>query len=393
MTRRTSFLILLAAFLQDDVAHAQTLPFRFYYQNVLIRSGASPLSPSSLSDFNRFRLESEPDFGDFTFAMAYEQLLTLRQRGFSGGTFLSAVPGGGEWLNLQQTLKENDHLLWRHRFDRLNLSWTPTNSLEVTVGRQAMSWATTLLLTPADPFAPFDPADPFREFRAGVDALRLRIYPAALSELELVVRPTETAVGKEVTVLARGLTTWRNWEVSGWGGTLYGQVAGAGGVAGSLFSVAVRGEISLREKANKVFLRSTIGADRRFSLLQRDLYLVVEYQHDPFGASSREDYASVLQSEPFLRGELQVLGRNETVVQASYQVHPLLGVAFLWLANLSDGSSLLSPSFSYSASHQATLTGGVFFGAGDDRMERSGQLPSEYGIIGATAYLSASIFF
>ena len=47
---------------------------------------------------------------------------------------------------------------------------------DLIVGRQPVSWATTLFLTPADPFSPFDPADPFREYRGGVDAARLRVY-------------------------------------------------------------------------------------------------------------------------------------------------------------------------------------------------------------------------
>ena len=134
---------------------------------------------------------SKPAFSDFSFGIAYEQLLTVRQLGLLDGILTNAVPRGGEWLDLQWTIKENRHFLWRHRFDRLNFGWTPTDATEITVGRQAMSWATTLFLTPGDPFIPFDPADPFREFRAGVDALRLRIYPGPLSELDFVARPTK----------------------------------------------------------------------------------------------------------------------------------------------------------------------------------------------------------
>ena len=35
----------------------------------------------------------------------------------------------------------------------------------------------------------------------------------------------------------------------------------------------------------------------------------------------------------------------------------------------------------------------VFFGFGDDEMDPAGGLLSEYGVVGATVYLSASIFF
>ena len=107
------------------------------------------------------------------------------------------------------------------------MAWQPNDAVEVSVGRQAVSWGTTLFLTPADPFIPFSPADPFRVYRGGIDAARARIYPGPLSEIDVVFRPSRTLVGEETTALARGLTTWRNWEVSGWGGTLYGDAAGA----------------------------------------------------------------------------------------------------------------------------------------------------------------------
>ena len=110
-------------------------------------------------------------------------------------------------------------------------------------------------------------------------------------------------------------------------------------------------------------------------------------------ASSASEYAELLQSDPFLRGELQVLGRNEAVAQASFQIHPLWSLAALGLWNLNDGSFLVSPSFSRSLSNEASVTGGVFFGFGDDMATTLEPLPSEYGTFGTTVYLSFSLFF
>jgi hypothetical protein len=50
--------------------------------------------------------------------------------------------------------------------------------------------------------------------------------------------------------------------------------------------------------------------------------LIAEYQHDGFGAASSEDLLGVVASDPFQRGELQVLGRDVLAVQGSYQIHP-----------------------------------------------------------------------
>jgi hypothetical protein len=365
-----------------------------YIQSIPLASGSTALSAGNVSSFNRFRLTTEPVFKRLTFNVAYEHAATIRPRLTPAGLGVGVVPSGGEWLNLQQTIAEDEHVRWEHRFDRLRIGWRPTRSVELSVGRQAVSWGTTLFLTPADPFSPFSPADPFREFRAGVDAVRVRMNPSPLSEVDLVVRPTRTAAGEELTALGRGLMTVKNWELSGWGGTLYGDLAGAVAAAGALGALAVRGEAVVRDVAGQVAVRGTLGVDRLLQVGGRDLFILAEYQHDGLGAAGSGEYLGVVLSEPFTRGELQVLGRDETVAQASYQLHPLWGVGGLWLWNLNDRSMLLSPSVSYSASEAASVAGGVLFGLGDDQQVTPARpLPSEYGVAGVTAYLSMSWFF
>ena len=364
-----------------------------YVQTVPLASDSTPLTESNVSSFNRFRLTTDLVFADVSVTAAYEHAATFQQRPIPAGFSVGAVPSGGEWLDLQWTITEEDQVRWGHRFDRLRIGWNPTGGIELSAGRQAVSWGTTLFLTPADPFSPFSPADPFREFRGGVDVARIRLSPTPLSEVDLVVRPTNTPAGEEVTALGRGLMTVRNWELSGWGGSLYGDPAGAVAAAGGLGALAVRGEAVVREVGGHVRFRGTLGVDRLLQLAGRDLYILAEYQHDGLGADDAEEFLDVLLSEPFIRGELQVLGRDETVLQASYQVHPLWGVAGLWLWNLSDRSALLSPSVSYSVSGEAALAGGVLIGVGDDHVTAARPLPSEYGLAGLTGYMSLSWFF
>ena len=378
--------------LVGDTLHAQSQLITGYLQTVPLWSGSIALTESNLSHFNRFRISTELVFGSISVGAAYEHVATFRRRQTPAGIGVGIVPSGGEWLELQWTITNEDHVRWQHRFDRVHVGWAPTDALELTAGRQAVSWGTTLFLTPSDPFSPFDPADPFREFRAGIDAARLRIYPSPLSEVDIVVRPTETAVGRELTALARGLTTWRNWELSGWGGTLYGDAAGAFGAAGALGAWAIRGEAVVRSLQNGVVFRGTLGLDRQVQIQRRDLFLIVEYQRDGLGAAGPDEYLDVLRSRTFFRGEHQVLGRDETVVQASYQIHPLWNLSGLWLWNLNDRSALVSPSFAYSASDEASIAGGVFLGFGDDESTLGRPLPSEYGLSGVTAFVSLSWF-
>ncbi len=395
MTRAAAGAIALEALLLGATPLAAQTTVSGYYQNVPLFAEQTTLAPGGFSDFNRLRLGIDSGFGQFTFVAAYEQLATLRGHR-STDFFVGSAPGGGEWLDLQWTIADDENLLWQHRFDRLELGWTPAAWMEIGVGRQAVSWATTLFLTPADPFSPLDPADPFREFRAGVDAARLRLYPGALSEIDIVVRPTDSEdVGEELTVLGRGLTAWKGWELSTWAGSLYGDISFALGAAGAIRGTAVRFEGVVREDESNdgVILRTTLGLDHRFAPGGKDLFVILEYQRDELGGSSPDDYVSVLTSNSFARGELQVLGRDEIVVQASYQVHPLWNIAALGISNLNDGSFLLSPSIAYSASGEIALSGGAFFGFGDDESTPARPLPSEYGLAGTTGYASFSIFF
>ena len=149
----------------------------------------------------------------------------------------------------------------------------------------------------------------------------------------------------------------------------------------------------IREQENGAAFRGTVGVDRLSQVKQRDLYVVIEYQHDGLGGANVDQYLEVLQSDTFIRGELQVLGRDETVVQASYRLHPLWSLASLWIWNLGDHSALISPSFAYSLSDNSSITGGVFLGIGEDEVTAARLVPSEYGLVGTAAFVSLSRFF
>ncbi len=378
--------------------NAQLPTVRGYYLNVPLWNDSTAFAAGGFGDLQRLRFMTMPQVGPLTFEVAYEHLLSYSERavGAPVGALLAGVaPGGGEWLNLDWTLKETSHWLWRHRFDRLNARVAPADFLEITAGRQTISWATTLFLTPADPFAPFDPADPFREYRGGVDALRLQAFPGPLSELELAARLADSPIGESLTVLGRGRATWRGWELSAWGGALHEEPALGFGAAGGVGRVALRAEASLREDdEDEPTLRATVGLDTRLALRGRDLYVVFEYQRDGFGAASAGDLAAVLFSKPSVRGELQVLGRDVGVSQAVYQLHPLFAVDLLVLANLGDESVLLAPGATYSASNEVTLRAGLFLGLGDDDFGAvPTTLPSEFGVVPTVIYVSGSAFF
>ncbi len=373
---------------------AQGMRFSGYYQNVGTFTGKVGAGGSALADVQRLRLMADPAWGPVDGEIALEHTLTWQSADGAALAFglLSSTRAGDDWLGIDWTIHDGRSVLWRQRVDRANIG-VSHGTWSVRAGRQAISWGTTLFLTPADPFVPLDPADPFREYRRGVDALRAQWYPGPLSLVDVVIRPASTPYGKTLTALARGKTTLYGWELSAWGGTVHDAAAAGAGLTRSVGTSALRAEVALREDSGgALVVRGAIGLDRRVTLAGRDLYGVIEYQHDGFGAASAAGLPAVALSPPAQRAELQVLGRDEVAAQLTYQLHPLVGLELLALWNLRDGSGLVAPAASLSLSDEVTARGGLFLAVGP---AGPNPLPpaSEYGPLPAGAYLAVSAFF
>ena len=340
-------------------------------RSVAALSTPSASRPADATVLNRLRLEAAPEIGPLSFEIAWELAVTFSRRGSDAPSDLRDTAGGGragtesgDWLDLQWAGTDSAHVSTEHRFDRLHVDSSANENLELTIGRQAVSWGTTLFLTPADPFVPFHPADRFREYRRGIDALRLRYYPGPLSEIDLVVRPSRLEGREELTALARGLATFRNWEISAWAGSLYGDASAAAGAAGAIGEWAVRFEAVARGGGDRPVGRAAVGIDRAFTLAWGDLGLLVEYQRDGLGVTERGDLARIFDSREYRRGELQVFGRDEAALRVSFQPDPRWDLSAIALFNLNESSALVAPGFSWSPSDEATVEGGVYFDVG-----------------------------
>lgn len=400
MTRRpawgpTTLLTLLLAAPGSPLA-AQVFELTGYALGVGTWADESALGPSGATLLGRLRLMAVGDLGPVETDIAYEHVAS---RTPMGGGLSITTPGGegagsGDWLGTDWELRSTTRSQWRHRFDRLALS-VAAGPVEVTAGRQAISWATTLFLTPADPFAPFDPSDPFREYRGGVDAVRLRGFPGPFTEVEAVVRAADTPQGSRITALARGQTSRSGWAFGAWAGVVHEEAAGAVFATGAAGATAVRAEATLRHGADEAetVLRVALGADRNFLVDGKDLFLVTELQYDGWGATGSSDLLDVVTSKWFSRGEMQVLGRWSGALQAGYQAHPLVSLDALVLANLRDGSVLLAPGLGWSATEHMSVRLGAFAGTGPGGLEPDSWLASEYGSIPILGYASLSWFF
>ena len=301
-------LFLLASFAAPAVA--QQPGFSGYYLNVATHVEESVLGPAGASDVQRLRLMWNASPGPVRLDAAWEQTLTLRQAGASGARLFTAAGevSGGDWFSLDDEIHSGERAEWRHRVDRLSARFDLGANADLTVGRQPVSWATTLILTPADPFSPFDPADPFREYRIGVDAARLRYYRGAFTQFEVVARPARIGDRETLTLLGRASTNAAGWDVGGWAGVVHDTFGGAAFVSGAVGLWALRVEVAARDLDGRSVVRGAAGMDRTFFIAERDLYVVIEYQRDELGATSPDELIAAAASRAFAQSEMQVLG-------------------------------------------------------------------------------------
>jgi len=366
-----------------------------YALGVGTQARAGDLGPGGTTLLGRFRLMPTWDDGPVSVEAAYEHIMT---RTPIGGGVAVTTPGGaigstGDWLGLDWPIRSTERTSWRHRFDRLSVG-VDAGPVSVVVGRQAISWATTLFLTPADPFAPFDPSDPFREYRGGVDAVRVRAFPGPFTEMDVVVRPTKTATGTTLTAVGRAQTSRGGWAFGAWGGVVHDDGAAAVFATGAAGATALRGAFALRrDGSGSATVRAAVGGDRLFSISDRDLRALVELQYDGFGAARSSKLLDVVASAPYQHGEMQVLGRWTAAAQASWQATPLVSTDAMALMNLGDGSALLAPGLSWSLTAAASLRAGAFVGVGAGTSDPRSGLGSEYGSIPVLGYIALSMFF
>ena len=364
-----------------------------YWLSVASHATESDVGGGGTTALGRGRLMIAAEGGAMTVDLAYEHVVSRQPDGVAFAITAGGEGAGtGDWLGTDWEIASSTDSEWRHRFDRLGLGFS-AGPIDITLGRQAISWATTLFLSPADPFAPFDPSDPFREYRGGVDAIRVQAFTGPFTEIEAVVRATEAAFGTATTALARAQTSTHGWALGAWAGVLHDEAAAAVFATGALGSTAVRTEVALREgPSGGAKLRGAFGLDRFFTPGGKNLYVLAEIQYDGFGARDRSKLFEITLSKPFTRGDMQALGRWTLAGRITYQIHPLVGLDALALMNGDDRSALLAPGLSWSATRAASVRFGAFTGLGASTILPD-DLGSEYGAIPALGYVALSWYF
>jgi hypothetical protein len=313
-------------------------------------------------------------------------------------TNATAIAAGDtrRFLPLQDVLADDGDVRVQIELDRLTLTWERP-AFRLVAGRQAITWGVNFFWPVLDLFAPFPPERIDREYKPGVDALRLTIPVGSLSEIELVAAGQGKDLSEDGSVGALARIHLGAADLGLMAGRFHGDTVAGGFVTANVIGTGVRGELAFTESGDpfdatidrRRFWRASAGVDRQ---LTATLALTAEIAWNGFGTAQPREYPVLAASDRVRRGEITSLGEWYGGAALTWQAHPLLSVVGTGLVNLSDGSALLLPHADWSLADDVSVVFGGLFGIGPGP-GAGGRLRSEYGAVPAAVYAAIKLYF
>lgn len=261
------------------------------------------------------------------------------------------------------------------RTDRLALSLTP-EGVNITLGRQPISFGSGMFFTPLDLVNPFSPATIDTEYKPGVDAVRVDAFFGFATKLTVAAAYVGQGYLYEAT--PEGVPTASRVSAAVYGQTLVGvtdlglfyaanrgdHVFG-GSVVSSIGPVGIHGDLTVTlprpDLGEEVFVRAVLGVDGRptsTTTLSGEVYV------QSFGTSDVSRLFEVLGAERARRGEVWLGGPAYAALAVSQEITPLLTGSVAVISNLTDPSFLLTPSVGWNVANNVSASFGGYVGLG-----------------------------
>ncbi len=322
-------------------------------------------------------------------------LLTLQSPPLSGASRL-ATSAARSYLSLEDTLIDGSDVSVEGRFDRLNVQFYD-DSAKITIGRQAISWGVTNFWPAMDLFSPFAPQQIDRDYKAGVDAIRVVIPLGPYSEIEAIGAVLGSSLTRDGAAGGLARIYLGPVDVGLMGGKFHRDTVAGGFFTADVMGTGLRGEVTWtrsgdpqdRLRNRKTFWRGSLGLDRQ---LTPDLSVTVESSWNGYGADHASDYIALIDADRIQRGEVNALGQWYAGASAVWQLHPLWRLNHVVLVNMQDPSSLWVPSLQWSTSDNTEAIIGGQLGLGKD-LQPTGVLRSEYGAVPSTIFAAFKAYF
>lgn len=299
-------------------------------------------------------------------------------------------------LDLEHVFLDDPDLRLAAELDRLSVTWQrPT--FRLVAGRQAITWGVNYFWSVLDLFGPFPPERTDREYKPGVDAVRLTLSLGSLSELDLVAAGQGTSIERDGSLGALPRVHVGSADVGAMAGWFHRDVVAGAFVAADVRGTGIRAEGAFTDSGDsddarlgrKRFWRAGMGLDRQ---LTTTVAASLEAAWNGFGAANADRYRETAEADRVRRGEVPSLGQWYLGASATWQAHPLVTVTASALANLGDGSVLLLPRIDWSLTDDLVLALGAVVGLGPGPRP-SGELRSEYGAAVDSVYAAIKVYF
>ena len=375
-------------------------------------------SDRSLRNLLRLTADGRPT-EDLAYEIHLVQNLEYVSNEFSGIAFSPPATARFQALDAswEQMEKPNGNSrLWLDRFNiRLSL-----DIADITLGRQAITFGKAYFWNPLDVFFPFEPQQIDRDYKAGVDALRIDIPFDDFSGFNLI-----GVIGRKVfpenredrlwdstsygsALLMRTYTTMMDWDFALQSGKIYGGYQFGCGAVGEVGPLESRLEATyfyaedsdplpfpLRGDIFEDHITLVAGTGRTF---ENSFVFSLEYLYNGAGESgagipdSGGPEAGIPDS-----GDLNNLDVSFTRVglgsslhmsehllglQLKYDIMPIFTSQLVWIYSITDQSSLIQPTFFLSLADEVDLLFGANFSFGDRPDLGNGMIPrlkSEFG--------------
>lgn len=319
-------------------------------------------------------------------ALEAHGLATFASPAFPGTTSI-ATGGTRRLLELEAVVVDEADLRGILELDRLSVAWQRPD-FRLVAGRQAITWGVNVFWPVLDLFAPFPPERIDREYKPGVDALRLTVPFGGLSEVDLVGAVQGTSLRDDGSLGALARVHVGPADLGAMAGWFHGDVVVGGFVTADVRGTGLRAEVAFTDSGDAAdrardrasFWRATVGLDRQ---LTPTLTLTAEAAWNGFGAGD---------ADRLQRGEVTSLGRYYLGASLAWQAHPLVAITATVLANLDDGSLLLTPHLDWSLADNLGVTVGVVVGVGPGA-RADGTPGSGYGAAADVAYVAVRAYF
>ncbi|MBN1975671.1 MAG: hypothetical protein JW787_18705 [Sedimentisphaerales bacterium] len=361
----------------------------------------------SLAEYFRMRFGLNVTYNDWINGnLSYEQRARWLSDKTAAGAGSSFLPSQAEVpyriRRLDWEIQETDTFLYKHEIDRAQVAIHPEWG-QVIIGRQGIGLGRGTIFSAVDIFAPFSPLEVDREWRRGIDAIRIERNISSTSSVELIGAFGQTWEQSALITRARGYIGDIDGEI------LFGKRAEdtmfAGVISASVSDAEVHSELAFFHthelqadsdilSNDHEVIKFVFGGSYTFNI-GNGLTWLNEYHYSGFGLKNIEDIPTQSLNEDFMdriiRGDTQILGRHAIASQLSYPFRIDLNGSLLILQNPQDRSGIVSPSINWDFSQSSSLVGSFFIPWGDK--PSNGIIQSEYGGTPISIFIQLRSYF